>query len=60
MPKERFSAEQIVVLLRQVFDVTGQGRAVACRESRHIAQSYYRWRKEYGGLEVRSPEWQET
>jgi putative transposase len=60
MPKKRFSAEQIVVLLRQIEVLMSRGKAapVACRESRHIAAD--RWRKGYGGLEVRSPEWQET
>ena len=46
MPKKRFSAEQIVVVLRQIEVLMSQGMAapVACR--------YYRWRKEYGGLEL--------
>ena len=54
MPKKRFSAEQIVVLLRQIEVLTSQGKtpAVACREAGISQQSYYRWRKEYGGLEV--------
>jgi hypothetical protein len=34
-------------------DVAGQsGAAVACREAGISQQSYYRWRKEYGGLEL--------
>ena len=54
MPKKRFNAEQIVVLLRQIEVLTSQGKAaaVACREAGISQQSYYRWRKEYGGLEV--------
>lgn len=54
MPKKRFNAEQIVVLLRQIEVVMSQGRAapVACREAGISQQSYYRWRKEYGGLEL--------
>jgi putative transposase len=54
MPKKRFSAEQIVVLLRQIEVLMSQGKAapVACREAGISQQSYYRWRKEYGGLEV--------
>ena len=52
MPKRRLSAEQIVVLLRQVEVLMSQGKAVACREAGISQQSYYRWRKEYGGLEV--------
>jgi putative transposase len=54
MPKRRFSAEQIVVVLRQIEVLMSQGKAapVACREAGISQQSYYRWRKEYGGLEL--------
>jgi putative transposase len=54
MPKKRFSAEQIVVLLRQIEVLISQGKAapIACREAGISQQSYYRWRKEYGGLEL--------
>lgn len=54
MPKKRFNAEQIVVLLRQIEVLLSQGKAapVACREAGISEQSYYRWRKEYGGLEL--------
>jgi putative transposase len=54
MPRKRFSAEQIVVPLRQIEVLMSQGKAapVACREAGISQQSYYRWRKEYGGLEV--------
>jgi putative transposase len=54
MPKKRFSAEQIVVLLRQIEVLMSQGKIapIACREAGISQQSYYRWRKEYGGLEL--------
>ncbi len=54
MPKKRFSAEQIVVVLRQIEVLMSQGKTptVACREAGISQQSYYRWRKEYGGLEL--------
>jgi putative transposase len=54
MPKKKFNAEQIVVLLRQIEVLISQGKAapVACREAGMSQQSYYRWRKEYGGLEL--------
>jgi putative transposase len=54
MPKKRFSAEQIVVVLRQIEVLMSQGKAapLACREAGISQQSYYRWRKEYGGLEL--------
>jgi putative transposase len=54
MPKKRFSAEQIVTVLRQIEVLMAQGKAIpeACREAGISQQSYYRWRKEYGGLEL--------
>ena len=54
MPKKRFSAEQIVTVLRQNEVLMSQGKAapVACREAGISQQSYYRRRKEYGGLEL--------
>jgi putative transposase len=54
MPKERFEAEQIVTLLRQIEVLMAQGKSapVACRNAGISLQSYYRWRKEYGGLEI--------
>jgi transposase-like protein len=54
MPKKRFSAEQIVMLLRQIDVATAQGKSisVACREAEISDQSFYRWRKEYGGLDL--------
>jgi putative transposase len=54
MPKKKFSAEQIVTLLRQIEVLMSQGKAapIACREAGISQQSYYRWRKEYGGLEL--------
>jgi len=54
MPKKRFSAEQIVALLRQIEVALAQGKpiAIACREAGISNQSYFRWRKEYGGLDL--------
>ena len=54
MPKKRFNAEQIVTLLRQIEVSMSQGKAtpIACRDAGISQQSYYRWRKEYGGLEI--------
>jgi putative transposase len=42
------------VLLRQIEVLISQGKAapVACREAGISQQCYYRWRKEYGGLEL--------
>ena len=50
MPKKRFSAEQIVVLLRQIEVAISAGRStqIGCREAGISEQSFCRWRKEYG------------
>ena len=55
MPRKRHSAEQIVTKLRQIEILVAQGgRTVgqACKEVEITEQSYYRWRNEYGGLEI--------
>jgi putative transposase len=42
MPKKRFSAEQIVTLLRQIEVAMGQGKStqIACREAGISEQNY--------------------
>ena len=54
MPKKTFTPEQIVGKLRQIEVLVGQGKTVpvACREAGIVDQTYYRWRKEYGGLQL--------
>jgi len=49
---QKTSAEQVVLKLRQIEVQTAQGKslAVACKEAELSEQSYYRWRREYGGL----------
>ena len=51
---QKTSAEQVVLKLRQIEVQTAQGKslALACKEAEISAQSYYRWCKEYGGLQV--------
>ena len=52
MKRNRFSAEQIVNKLRQAEVLLAQGQSVA-QVSKTLAvteQTYYRWRKEYGGI----------
>lgn len=51
---QKTNAEQVVLKLRQIEVQTAQGKslALACREAGISEQSYYRWRKEYGGLQV--------
>jgi transposase-like protein len=54
MPKKRLGAEQIVTKQRQVEVLQSQGKSVAaaCKEVGLTEQSYYRYRKDYGGLNV--------
>ena len=51
---QKTNLEQVVLKLRQIEVQTAQGKslALACREAEISEQSYYRWRKEYGGLQV--------
>ena len=54
MPKKTFTPEQIVGKLRQIEVLVSQGKTVpvACREAGIVEQTFYRWRKEYGGLQL--------
>jgi putative transposase len=54
MSRKRYSAEQIIVKLREAEVLSSQGRSVPeiCRQLGVTQNTYYRWRKEYGGLEV--------
>ena len=55
MPRGRkVSPEQIVVTLRQIEVQLAQGKnlAQACKEAGISEQSYYRWRREYGGVAI--------
>ena len=54
MPKKTFTAEQIVAKLRQIEVLMGQGKTVsqATKEAGITDQTFYRWRKEYGGLQI--------
>ena len=54
MPRKRFTPEQIIAHLREaeVLLARGQTAGEVCRHLGIAEQTYYRWRKEYGGLEV--------
>ena len=54
MGKRGLGAEQNVSKLRQIEVLMAQGKsaALACKDAGVSQQSYYRWRKEYGGLEI--------
>lgn len=50
--KKRYSAEQIVAMLRQADVDLGKGLRVpeVCRQLGISEQTYYRWRQKYGGM----------
>jgi hypothetical protein len=50
----RYQPEQVVNLLRQIEVAVANGKttAQACKEAEIVEQTYFRWRKEYGGLQV--------
>ncbi len=52
MPKKHFTTEQIINMLREAEVILSQGTPIAqvCKKLGISEQSYYRWRKEYGGL----------
>ena len=52
MPRKRHKPEEIVAKLRQVDVLVSQGQSVAdaVRSIGATEVTYYRWRKEYGGL----------
>ena len=54
MPIKRYKPEQVVTLLRQIEVEVANGKTTpqACRDAQITAQTYYRWRKEYGGLKL--------
>jgi transposase-like protein len=54
MPLKKHKPEEIIGKLREVEIMLGQGgtTAEACRRIAVSEQTYYRWRKEYGGLKT--------
>ena len=54
MPMQRYKPEQSVAVLRQIGVAMANGKSTeqACKEAGIHTQTYYRWRKEYGGLKV--------
>jgi putative transposase len=54
MSTKRYKREQIVNLLRQVEVEIANGKTTpqACRNAQITAQTYYRWRKGFGGLKL--------
>ncbi len=54
MPKKGFKPEQIINKLREAEVLLSQGATVGevCRKIEVTDVTYYRWRKEYGGMRV--------
>ena len=52
MSRKQFTVEQIIVKLREIEILCGQGQSVgdACRQSQISEQTYYRWRQQYSGM----------
>ena len=54
MARKRFSSEQIIAKLREaeVALAKGQTMSQVCKKLGIVENTYYRWRREYGGLRV--------
>ena len=51
---KKYQPEQVVNLLRQIAVAVANGKTTpqACKDAGIVEQTYFRWRKEYGGLQV--------
>ena len=54
MARKRFTVEQIIAKLREAEVALGKGQSIGAvvRKLGIAEQTYYRWRKEYGGLRM--------
>jgi len=54
MARKHYPPEEIIKLLRLVEIEVGKGKTTgqACKSLGFTEQSYYRWRKEYGGMQI--------
>ena len=54
MAKKRYASEEIIHKLREADVLLGQGKTIAeaCKQLGVTDQTYFRWRKAYGGLKV--------
>ena len=54
MARKKHTAEQIITKLREAEVLQGKGQSIAeaCRQIAVSEQTYYKWRREYGGLQV--------
>ena len=53
MSRKKTRIDKIITTLREVEVLSSQGMsiALACKQAGISEQTYYRWRKEYGGLQ---------
>jgi len=51
---QKAKPEEIIKILREIEIYISQGKttALACKQAGISEQSYYRWRKQYGGMQV--------
>jgi putative transposase len=54
MPSKRYNAEEIIYKLREADVLLAQDKTVAqvCKQLGVTDQTYYQWRKQYGGMKV--------
>ena len=54
MPRKRYTTEQIIGKLREAEVLQSQGASIAqiSKQLEINSQTYYRWRKEYGGIRI--------
>ena len=54
MARKRYNAEEIIHRLREADVLLGQGETVGqvCKQLGIVEQTYYRWRKAYGGMKI--------
>lgn len=54
MSRKRFTTEQIIGKLREAEVLQSQGESIEaiCKQLEITSQTYYRWRKEYGGIRI--------
>ena len=54
MARKRYNAEEIIHRLREADVLLGQGETVGqvCKQLGVVEQTYYRWRKAYGGMKI--------
>ena len=54
MARKNYTVEQIIVLLRKIEVSCGQGKTIAesAKQEGINEQTYYRWRREFGGMNI--------